>query len=293
MFFWAGANTNIIREKLYLQTKSNPRFFVHLIDKSLNPNSGDYYSIEENKKYKYLLNMNGHSYGGRLNYLFLTGSCVIVLKNKDKNKVWEEYFYRYFKPNVDYIEVEYAENELDGLSEKIEQALQKVNPEEIAHHAFVQAKQMFQMNEIYNVIYNKIKVMSHHWAKENPSLEKSIFYTSKSPLYLYSRIYPHPENTYTFHFQGVSFDILFRTSSTYVFEFQAAALRVTQNEETLYQQAIQRTTTQSMMYTLQIKENEVHVRIHPNRLYSIPCKMELPLQEIGLRTTEHEGWWVI
>jgi hypothetical protein len=237
--------------------------------------------------------MNGHSYGGRLNYLFLTGSCVIVLKNKDRHKVWEEYFYRYFKPNVHYIEVEYAEDDVENIAFRIEEAIQHVRPEEIAHNAFVQAKKVFQINEIYDVVYNKIKMMSHRWNSQNPTLEKSVFYTSVSPLYLYYRIAIQPKHTYTFHFQGVSFDILFETASTkYVFEFTPTHLNLIQDEQNIHQQPIKRSTTHSMIYSIQQKEKEVHVRIL-HTLYIIPREIELPLQRIGIRTTHNEGWWVI
>jgi len=297
VFFWAGANTNIIREKLFLQTKNKNHFLIHLIDKRLNP-TNKYYAIEDNMEYKYLINMNGHSYGGRLNYLFLTGSCVIILKNKDKHKVWDEYFYKYFKPNVHYIEIEYSESDLDNIHQKIEESILHIDPEKIANNAFIQAQKIFKMNEIYDVIYDKINIMSQHWKQEETHIEKSIFYTSESPIYLPSRIYPNPENIYSFHFQGSKFDIIFKGSSLFLFDFSDNIISIYQNQSMIHQSSYKKimNSASTNQYTIEFREKEIYLKINNIPFLHVPIEVPFVMKdndEILIRTLNSHGWWII
>ena len=99
MVFWSGSNTNTIRKKIFDASKFSPNFYINM----LNKNKTNFIQLNEIIKFKYLLNMNGYSYAGRLNYLLLSGSCVIILKNQNKESDYYEHFYKDFIPNDDYL----------------------------------------------------------------------------------------------------------------------------------------------------------------------------------------------
>jgi hypothetical protein len=142
--FWSGSNTNIIRKKVYngsyvynnLYNNNKYKYIINLANNYNDFNKKNkFYSIKDHCNFKYLLNMNGYSYGGRLNYLFLTGSCIIILKNNNKEDQWEEFFYKYFIPNIDYIEVLYNDNDAEiEIINNINNMLSSYNCEEIANN---------------------------------------------------------------------------------------------------------------------------------------------------------------
>ena len=215
--FWTGTNTNIIRQKihnganLYNINNKNDMYFHHNYLINLNNvnninNKNKYYSIEENAKYKYLLNMNGYSYGGRLNYLFLTGSCIIILKNTNLEQQWIEYFYDYFEAGIDYIEILYNDNDNDlDIINKINDSIYLADSEKIAINGFNKACQIFNLNNVYEYIYNLLNSVS---VKCNivKKIDKNIFYTSNSNIYLKDRIFAK-NNIFLFQFKGIKAEI--------------------------------------------------------------------------------------
>ena len=145
--------------------------------------------------------MNGYSYGGRLNYLFLTGSCIIILKNTNIEKQWEEFFYDCFQPGIDYIEILYNEHDNDiEIINKINNSIYEYNCEEIAINSFNKAKKIFNLNNIYNYIYNLLNIVSPKCDIVN-NIEKNIFYTSDLNIYLKDRIFAI-DNSFSFYFKG-------------------------------------------------------------------------------------------
>ncbi len=205
IIFWSGANTNIIRKKIYdavnnLKT-NNSSFLINLLEKNDN-RPKKYYTILEHTKYKYLLNLNGYSYGGRLNYLFMTGSCVIILKNRDKNNIWNEFFYEYFIPGVDYIEVEYNDNDNgDDIIQSIINSISAHDCEEIANNCFEKACYMFDLNNIYDYISNTLNSYSEKISYED-FLKNSVFMTPAIDIYFEDRLYSDDGKNIEFSFKG-------------------------------------------------------------------------------------------
>ena len=197
--FWSGADTNIIRNKIHKETISDSKYIINLIDRSKNNNK--YYTIYEHKNYKYLLNMNGYSYGGRLNYLFLTGSCVIILKNEEKHKQWDEFFYKNFIPNEDYIEILYNDNEYAfNVVNRINNAINSNDCEKIAQNCLIKAIKIFQLENIYEYIYNKVTLLSEK-NTINDHLKNNIIYTPSLNHFFKNRL-NSVNNNINFFFQG-------------------------------------------------------------------------------------------
>ena len=211
LIFWTGSiKTNIIRKKIHTATKDNNLFFINAINERRTNNI----PITEINKYKFLLNMNGYSYGGRLNYLFMSGSCVIILKNEDKEKTYNEYFYDQFIPGEDYIEVVYNDNE-DGktIVKRIVNEMSKVNPEEMAKRCLNKAIEVFKMDTIYEYIYQSISNLSKK-SSNNSKLENSTMFIPPLNNYFKNRLKNDVDsdgksiNSLKFNYQGSDFDIL-------------------------------------------------------------------------------------
>ena len=198
IIFWSGSNTNIIRNKIYNSTKNNDNYLINLI----NVDNNKYIPLDTITEYKYLLNMNGYSYGGRLNYLFLSGSCVIILKNNNKNLNFEEYFYNKFIPNVDYIEILYDDNEdSNSILKRIEDSIINYDSKNIALNAYTKAIQLFNMNNIYDYIYDLLYSLSTK-NKIDDVLHKNITYVpSLSNHYLINRL-TSIDNNINFSYSG-------------------------------------------------------------------------------------------
>jgi hypothetical protein len=205
IIFWSGANTNTIRKKIYdtvnnLKT-NNSNFLINLLDKN-DDKPKKYYSILEHAKYKYLLNLNGYSYGGRLNYLFMTGSCVIILKNRDKNNIWNEFFYEYFIPGVDYIEIEYNNNDKgEDIIKNIIDTIGKNDCEQIANNCFEKACYTFDLYSIYEYISATLNSYSNKIVYED-FLKNSVFMTPAIDIYFEDRLYSNDGKNIEFSFKG-------------------------------------------------------------------------------------------
>ena len=200
--FWSGANTNPIRQKISDTSKKYKNYFINILDKNRSNNI----SIKDIVKSKYLLNMNGYSYGGRLNYLFLSGSCVIILKNMIEEKCYEEFFYKEFIPNVDYIEILYSDNENgEIIIDRINNAIENNNCEEMAMKCYLKAKNIFKMTNIYDYIFNILNSLSKKNIITN-KLENSLFFTPPLNYFLKKRLVIY-NNIINFNFKGSDFEI--------------------------------------------------------------------------------------
>ena len=88
--FFIGSNTNSLREKMYKKTGNDEHFDIRLIDwdsKDLNP-----VSLKDHCKFKYLLNINGWGYSGRLHFLIATGAKVFQLESKRPWRQFREFW---------------------------------------------------------------------------------------------------------------------------------------------------------------------------------------------------------
>ena len=198
--FWSGSNTNIIREKIYHKTIDNDKYKINL----LNIDNNKHIPLEDIIKYKYLLNMNGYSYGGRLNYLFLSGSCVIILKKEDN---YEEFFYDKFIPNVDYLEIIYNDDEnIDDIINKIEYSIQNNNCENIALNGYNKALKLFSINNIYEYIYELMLFLSSKNIM-NEYLDTSYMYIPQFNYFFKNRL-SISNNQINFHFQGDDVELI-------------------------------------------------------------------------------------
>jgi hypothetical protein len=95
---WAGSDISIIRKTL--NKFENHEMYDYRIT-----NANNFISLADHCKYKYLLDMEGLGYSGRVPYLFLTGSCVIILENEDPNRDFKLYYNNDFIENIHYLKI--------------------------------------------------------------------------------------------------------------------------------------------------------------------------------------------
>lgn len=105
-------------------------------------------TFQDHTQYKYLIDLQGYGYSGRLKILLFTGRPLFVAERK-----WKEYFYDDLKPFVHYIPVK---EDLSDLTEKLdwaethyEEALQIAkNAQEYALSHLTQEKATEKLEEI-------------------------------------------------------------------------------------------------------------------------------------------------
>ncbi len=206
LVFWSGSNTSKIREKMFIAAQNNKNFLINLILKNQNPIK--YYPIDSHSEFKYLLNMNGNSYAGRLNYLFMTGSCVIIMKNRNSSYQWNEFFTKEFIADEDFIEIEYDDNEKgQDIIQRIEQKIKTLNGEQIAKSGFIKAIQLFNRENIYNYIHQEITRVSQHlvWDIE---LKSTIEFLPPSRIYLDNRLDIIEKKSCSFKYLGYHMELM-------------------------------------------------------------------------------------
>ncbi len=206
LVFWSGSNTSKIREKMFIAAQNNKNFLINLILKNQNPIK--YYPIDSHSEFKYLLNMNGNSYAGRLNYLFMTGSCVIIMKNRNSSYQWNEFFTKEFIADEDFIEIEYDDNERgQDIVQRVEQKIKTLNGEQIAKSGFIKAIQLFNRENIYNYIHQEITRVSQHlvWDIE---LKSTIEFLPPSRIYLDNRLDIIEKKSCSFKYLGYHMELM-------------------------------------------------------------------------------------
>jgi len=293
--FWTGSNTNIIRKKIYDTTLNNPNFFINIID--INKSREILIPIEDHIKYKYLLNMNGHSYGGRLNYLFLTGSCIIILKNEDKDKCFEEFFYKYFIPEEDYIEILYNDKEkTDNIIKKINYFIKNNNCEEISKRCYEKAKKIFQMNNIYEYIHISISAQKDESINESNSyINNNTFYTP-GLNYFYKKRLSISNNQTTFWFQGKDFELnIYDNKNIINLKIINDISKISYNNNVIVDKytPLILIETKNQQYQILLKNNELHIIIDTkfNVFKSILPIENFNITDIDIKT-EIGGWWI-
>ena len=295
IIFWSGADTNIIRKKIYNSTINNSKFYINILNKDKN----NYIAIGDIIKYKYLLNMNGYSYGGRLNYLFLSGSCVIILKNKNIKYCYEEFFYKYFIPNEDYLEIIYDDNEdTSNIVNKIENSILNNNCELIAKKCFEKAKYIFQINNIYDYIYDSLSELSKKNKIKN-ILEKTICYTPENlKNYYFKDRLEIINNKIDFMFKGTDLEILLYDNEKNIIHIKISIMdtNIIYNDNNIFFKYTPYilNQTKNQKYEFFIHENYLTITIE-NKFTLIKC--EIPKKHFIINNTkirtELGGWWII
>jgi len=295
--FWSGSNTNILRKKLYDYTKkiSNKEinFNINLIDKD----KKNYLPLEEILKYKYLLNINGYSYAGRLNYLYLSGSCIIILKNKDENKSYDEFFYNYFIKNEDYIEILYNDSDrIENIINKIYNAINNNNCKEIAERCLNKAKIFFKMNNIYeyiNLLLTKLSLMNNI----NKYLDNSLFYTP-SLNYFYNNRLNIINNEVNFYFKGGDLEINLINSENNIININIinniTTIKYNDNEILQKYTPFIVTEKKNQLYKILIEQNNINI-IMENKFNLI--KLIIPNENFMIENTDiktkYGGMWLL
>lgn len=104
-----------------------------------------YRDIYQHTDYKYLLDIEGRGYSGRLKYLMLTGSVVFIM---DRPNV--EYWHKEFEPWVHYVPVKRDASDLVEKFEKIQSMPDK--GESIGIKCRARALEVFQKSHVYDYL---------------------------------------------------------------------------------------------------------------------------------------------
>ena len=107
--FFRGADTHYIRKHVYNNTIDNDIFDIKITNSS--DNTTNFVSLNDHCKWKYLLNIPGQSYAGRLKYLLATDSVVFNIEKKKKYQ-WNEFWYPLIKDSENYVKIK-DNNEYD------------------------------------------------------------------------------------------------------------------------------------------------------------------------------------
>ncbi len=273
--FWAGADTNIIRKKIFIYTLQNPSYEINLtnITKKFIP-------ITNIIKHKYLLNMNGHSYSGRLNYLFLSGSCVIQLKNTDPLKSYNEFYYKYFIPDLDYIEIPYNDNTpIPDILNIINEKINTLNPEIIAQNGFRKAIEILNIYNIYEYIHqtlteNSLKyINSENIEMDKSIMDKSIMYIPNKKAYI-NRI-PIINNSISFTFKGNDILIKLANPSNSIFRigFIKNLVIIILNDKQIYNKKVPQLNLSPTVYSninIEFLDNNIIIKNNSYIIIIIP-----------------------
>lgn len=134
--FWIGANTHPDRRRMVDICENRPDTDVSFSSESRRVSIGDH------GDYKYLLDVRGAGWSGRLKYLLLLGSVVFVVDRPDRQYYWE-----HLVPWTHYVPVAAdGSNLLDHLEQlKSDQAL----AERIAAAGRQRALELFEHRRLY------------------------------------------------------------------------------------------------------------------------------------------------
>ncbi len=100
--FWAGnLNTHFTRQLFYDRFKSDTsRFEFHLVDTSTKDYMQKIIPMHKQLEYKYLIDIQGNGFSGRLKFLLHSGRLLFVQDRK-----WKSYYHFKLKPFVHFIPV--------------------------------------------------------------------------------------------------------------------------------------------------------------------------------------------
>ena len=143
---WAGNNSATIRLKLneFATNSKYDRYYYNLLD-----NGGTFVNLIDHGKYKYLLDMEGIGYSGRVPYLLLTGSCVIILENEEPDFDYKLYYENVFIEDIHYLKVKYNINDsVDTINDKIVNKIANTDCKTIGKKSLELAKEYFTDDKI-------------------------------------------------------------------------------------------------------------------------------------------------
>jgi hypothetical protein len=171
---WSGINSNKIREQFNNFVKNSNLYEFNLIESySTNPK---YYKLSDHNKYKYLLDFEGVGYSGRVPYLLLTGSCVILLENTDPNRDYNLYYSKYFKEDIHYLKIQYTINDtMESIHEKIQEKIKVSDCKKIGMDCQELATSIFTLDNVLLYMSEILKHYSQYYQNTddilNPDLE--------------------------------------------------------------------------------------------------------------------------
>ena len=283
--FWSGYSLNPLVN--LFQKESSMEINIK------NQNQSKSYFVEELINYKYLLCIDDNLYSNRLNYMFLTKSCVIILKNEDTFN--EEYYSKYFNVNEDYFEITYNnKTTYQQIKDKLNHIITNEDCKQVALNAYQKAKYIFHRDNINEYIYNLLLRLSVK-CKSNESLSKNIFFTSSLNNFIYDRIIPN-KNEISFYFRGTNFELEFIDKVNKIeFTVKPNVTNIFYNLKNIFNYRIPNiiSSTRSIEYRININKDIFQVYINKN----IPLiQMKLPdqftINQIGLKTNNSEGLWI-
>jgi len=117
---------------------------------NINNNNPNYLSLPDLMKYKYLIDIGGNGYSGRLKFLLFSKRPLLIV---DRNYI--EYFHDDLVPYLHYIPVKM---DLSDLDEQVNWMIS--NPEkslEIANNAFEYAMNNFNLDNLIDRVYHVYK----------------------------------------------------------------------------------------------------------------------------------------
>lgn len=119
---------------------------VHIHPGGINPNNKNYVSLPDLVKYKYLLDIGGNGYSGRLKFLFFSKRPILLV---DRDYI--EYFNNELIPYTHYIPVKMDLSDLLGQVKWMDNNYEKSL--EIANNAFEYATNNFTLDKILERVY--------------------------------------------------------------------------------------------------------------------------------------------
>ena len=288
ILFWSGYSLNPLIKNLKKENNT-------LINIKNNNNSKSYF-LEELNTYKYLLCLDDNLYSNRLSHLFLTKSCVIILKNN--NIFNEEYYTKYFNVNEDYFEIIYDQKTTyKDIKIKINEIMKNNNCETVAQNAYEKAKYIFNNDNINEYIYNLVLRLSTK-CNSKEKLIKNIFHTSKLNEYLYDRILPE-DNKLKFYFQGKNLELELTNKENIIEIFiNQSASNIYFNKKNIFNVKLPNIISEkkSNEYDIFIEKDILYVNLNKNEKTNI-IKCNLPdlftINKIGLKTNNSSGWWIV
>lgn len=147
LLMWIGSiSTNENRRIFYNKYKDYEDFEIMDIGgwSNKNTSSGNYKTIEEHGEYKYLIDIEGKGYSGRLKYLLLLESVVFIC---DRSNTSKDYFFKYFEPWVHYVPVK---NDMSDLLDHFEIMKKDQNKcKEMAINCRKRALEVFSETQVY------------------------------------------------------------------------------------------------------------------------------------------------
>jgi hypothetical protein len=150
VLFWAGnINVHPSRKLFYDKFKNIPGYEIHFIDPDKDNYLQNIISLKDHAKYKYLIDIEGRGYSGRLKYLLMMGRVVFVQERK-----WKAYYEYELEPFIHYVPIR---NDFADLDEKLD--FVRANPSvysEISNAGLRFAESNLNYEKICNVFQQKI-----------------------------------------------------------------------------------------------------------------------------------------